>query len=127
MNTTTIYYAGILFFRIDEWPRYYVSRCGQVLSAIGHPLIMKVGTQTRGYKQVSFSVPGGRAKHYLVHRLVAERFLPSIPGKDQVNHKDFNKLNNHVSNLEWVTNAENYRHAKEMRLQRANAGQVRLS
>jgi hypothetical protein len=121
MNVTTIYHAGILFFRIDEWPRYYVSRCGQVLSTFGRPLIMKTGTQTRGYQQVGFYVPGSRARRYLVHRLVAVRFLPRIPGKDQVNHKDFDKCNNHVSNLEWVTNAENYQHAKEMRRKRAGA------
>ena len=46
-----------------------------------------------------------------VHRLVAECFCERPPGNVEVNHKDGNKLNNHFSNLEWVTHLENVRHA----------------
>jgi hypothetical protein len=118
MNAMTIYHAGALFFRIEGWPRYYVSRCGQVLSTLGSPHVLHPTPQTKGYLQLGFPVHGGKMKRYMVHRLVAERFLPQIPGKDQVNHKDGNQINNHVNNLEWVTNRENYRHAQEMRFKR---------
>lgn len=49
----------------------------------------------------------------MVHRLVAENFIPKIIGKDIVNHKDGNKENNRVSNLEWVSSKENTLHAIE--------------
>ena len=60
-----------------------------------------------GYLHVSIN---GRRKD--VHRLVAECFVPKPAGEDlEVNHKDGDKLNNHASNLEWVSHLENVRHA----------------
>lgn len=48
---------------------------------------------------------------YLIHRLLAEQYLLNIDNKPCVNHKDGNKLNNSLDNLEWVTYSENTRHA----------------
>lgn len=55
----------------------------------------------------------GAGETVKIHRLVAEHFLNSEPGKKVINHKDFNKTNNHYLNLEWCTVAENNKHYRE--------------
>ena len=52
-----------------------------------------------------------KGRKFYVHRLVAEAFIPKPEGCTEVNHKDLNRANNAVSNLEWVTSSENTRHA----------------
>lgn len=56
----------------------------------------------RGYMQVTLTLNGKR-KYCNVHRLVAEAFIPNPDDLPQINHKDENKLNNNVNNLEWCT------------------------
>ena len=62
----------------------------------------------------------GKPKDYLVHRLVAEAFIPKIDGKDSINHIDGNPKNNHVSNLEWCDHKENNNHAFDKDLIKTN-------
>ena len=63
-----------------------------------------------GYLKIRLS-KDNKMKNYLVHRLVAETIIPNPENKLQVNHKDGNKLNNNVNNLEWTTRSENVNHA----------------
>lgn len=63
-----------------------------------------------GYKQVTLSSKGER-KTYLVHQLVARTFIPNPENKETVNHINGNKLDNHISNLEWATSKEQKDHA----------------
>lgn len=77
--------------------------------------ILKTGISKKGYKIVSLWRDGKGTTKY-VHRLVAETFLPMKKDKKIINHKDGNKLNNNINNLEWVTYSENNKHAYDNKL-----------
>jgi len=64
-----------------------------------------------GYIRVVLYNEDNKAKHLLLHRVIAENYLVKKEGKDVVNHIDGNKTNNSVENLEWVTTRENVIHA----------------
>lgn len=64
----------------------------------------------QGYLRAVLCVDG-KSHHLYIHRLVADAFIPNPDGKPEVNHKDGNKHNNIVSNLEWVTKSENGLHS----------------
>lgn len=68
--------------------------------------------KSNGYKTVDLC-KDGKVKTTLVHRIVAEAFLPNPDGLRFVNHKDSDRTNNAVSNLEWVTSSENRKHGME--------------
>ena len=70
-----------------------------------HGRILKQNIRA-GYYYVNLYNENGSRK-MLVHRLVAEAFIPNTENKDQVNHKDENKLNNNVNNLEWCSRSYN--------------------
>lgn len=85
--------------------RYLVSNTGLIFSKISvKPLKPKIDRY--GYKTVGLS-RNGKVKQFTVHRLVAIAWIPNVDNLPTVNHKDENKLNNHVGNLEWATVKEN--------------------
>lgn len=100
---------------------YEISSWGRVLTkAIGgrRPKngLMKLTENHKGYLTVGFSVSRKKQIRRFVHRLVAESFIPNPNHYPQVNHKDGNKKNNNVENLEWVDNRRNQLHAIEIGL-----------
>lgn len=67
-------------------------------------------TSPFGYQVVKLT-KNGKTKDWFVHRLVAFAFLLRVCNKKYINHKDGNKQNNNVENLEWCTTSENIQHA----------------
>jgi hypothetical protein len=63
----------------------------------------------------------GEYKTFRIHRLVADAYIPGPLGLPQVNHKDMNRQNNSVTNLEWCTGIDNMRHAGKMRREKKEA------
>ena len=64
----------------------------------------------RGYRYVTLNT-GKKPVNMYVHRLVAMAFIPNPQGKEQVNHIDYNRVNNALGNLEWASVVENARHS----------------
>lgn len=79
-------------------------------------------SQKNGYMKVAL-YKNKKKKTFQIHRVVASAFLENPYKKEQVNHKDGNKKNNCVTNLEWCTQSENQIHAFKMGLNRGRKGE----
>ncbi len=88
---------------------YYISEDGKIFRD-GKEL--STSLTNKGYKSFRGTINGIR-KHISIHRGVAILYVPNPDNKLQVNHIDGDKLNNHYTNLEWITNQENRNHAIE--------------
>lgn len=126
--------------KIERWKKintpsgnYRISTRGRVKS-ISRWLVDRNGKRRFWKKRILVATPGGGwkdrkylcivldGKNYWVHKLVALAFIPPVSGKRFVNHKDGNKMNNDVTNLEWCTRSENMIHAFRNGLYRNGAG-----
>ena len=106
---------------INGCSNYLINNDGSVFSKISNKfLCLTPDEKANGYIRVTLKLDDNTKKKYLVHRLVAEAYIPNPENKPEVNHIDGNKLNNHVSNLEWVTRHENMLHAHTMKLRDNN-------
>lgn len=97
---------------------YFISKDGKCYNSITNKYLKGQENYKNHYLSYSLTLPNGNRKRIYAHRLVAEAFIPKIQGKEQVNHKDGNKLNNIVDNLEWVDQKENSIHAIENNLKK---------
>jgi len=111
------------FKHVKDFERYLVSNTGRVISTIKNKTRELKPQQDRvGYQHYRLypedkrfgSYPNNRGikpKLFKAHRLVLETFSPTLDTALEVNHKDGDKHNNNLSNLEWVTRKENIQHS----------------
>lgn len=102
--------------QVEDFPSYSINTLGQVINKDG--LTMAWGTN--GFYPKVILYDRGRRQDKYIHRLVALAFIPNPEGKEQVNHIDGNRMNNVVSNLEWVTPSENQKHSYSIGLNNRN-------
>lgn len=103
------YYQVSNLGRVKSLYRFFIAAHGE-----GYPVrekIVKEELTKRGYLRVTLSVSTEKLKkRVLLHRLVAQVFIPNPDNKPVVNHKNLNKQDNSINNLEWATQQENIDH-----------------
>jgi hypothetical protein len=105
-----VYYMMEEWQTIKEFPNYDISNFGNIMNnKTGKSLKLSIKS---GYYNISLT-NNNIHKTFKVHRLVALAFIENPENKSEVNHKDKNKLNNHFTNLEWMTRRENNIHRCE--------------
>lgn len=98
---------------------YEISSYGRVIShrhKAGTTILSPYFNPSRKYYYISVQMPDRKRRNLILHRLVAQAFIPRVEGKPLVNHIDADRKNNNVSNLEWCTYQENTDHAKALGL-----------
>ena len=107
---------------INNYKHHTITTDG-VVTNLKTGVTKSVWVSKSGYRCVDIYENGKAHKHY-IHRLLAETFIPNPENKRTVNHKNGNKLDNRLSNLEWNTDSENISHAYANGLNRATNKKV---
>ena len=99
-----------LYKIIPEFPKYKISNYGNIQN---EKKLLKQTIIQGGYSSIYLNNEKIKSKKFLVHVLVALSFIPNPENKPTVNHKDHNKLNNNIDNLEWATSKEQNIHRRK--------------
>jgi len=93
--------------QIQDFPGYTITDDGKVISyKFKEPRVMKTWKQQAGYENIKLC-KNNITYHFLIHRLVAEAFIPNLDNLPEVNHKNKNRADNRVENLEWCSKLDN--------------------
>lgn len=102
-----------LVYNGETFEKFEVSSDGEIRNTKTKKAY-KTWINHNGYEQVCVSPRSAeKNKVFKIHKAIAETFIPNPEHKPEVNHKDGNKLNNNVINLEWATGSENMIHASK--------------
>ncbi len=101
-------------YKIPEFENYSIDRYGNIYND-KYGIQMKPCPNSCGYLQIGLSVDGKRTQKK-IHRILGEIFIPNPDNLPEINHKDGDKLNNSLDNLEWCTGSYNCKHAWEKKL-----------
>lgn len=99
---------------IKDFESYKVSSDGRVVNSSGKLLLQK--PNKKGYLKVWLYNKAVKHKQFFVHRLVAQAFIPNLENFPMINHKDGNRKNNKIDNLEWCDNAYNQRYSRALKV-----------
>lgn len=99
----------VIWKEIDGYENYKVSNTGKIYSFFSHKILTPIKHRC-GYLRVNLKNDLGH-KFLFIHRVVAKTFIENKQNKPQVNHKNGDKTDNRVENLEWATPSENQKHS----------------
>ena len=102
------------FKELEINSNYGISNSGQIYSKYTNRVINS-HKMNSGYLSIKLQI-GNKKKAFLIHRLVLLSWEEKVVGKEFCNHKDGDKTNNNISNLEWVTKSENGKHSYDLKL-----------
>jgi hypothetical protein len=104
--------------------KYFISTEGEIMAKIKNKEYLKKQTPIHKRGEYLYVTLCGKKNRYLsVHRIVAKTFIPNPNNYPCVNHKDSNRRNNKVENLEWVSRKMNYEHSMKKGKARVTRGQ----
>jgi hypothetical protein len=109
---------------IEEASNYEVSNLGNIRNKTTLQ-VLKGRITKSGYYQVLIKINKiNKFNNRYIHRLVAQYWIDNPENKREVNHKDGNKLNNNIDNLEWITSSDNQKHRHSIGITRTSQRRI---
>jgi hypothetical protein len=99
----------VIWLEIAGYPNSLISSAGEIHSKYTNKL-RKQQNNFKGYPTVRLTY-GGNSRTLMVHRVVAQTFLDNPLNLPQVNHRDSDRTNNTIDNLEWISISDNLKHS----------------